>query len=111
MHMKKYLFIALILLLVALQARLWVGDGSIAHVVNLKREIARQTQENQDLRAHNARLAAEVNALKTDKSAVEERARQSMGLIKKGETFFMVIDEPEEEGAPDDTHNSGSLQK
>lgn len=93
MDIKKFLFAALVLLLVALQARLWAGDGSLAHVVNLKREIAKQSEANQALRAHNARLAAEVDALKTDKSAVEARARHTMGLIKEGETFFMVIDE------------------
>ncbi|MBX2859549.1 MAG: septum formation initiator family protein [Cellvibrionaceae bacterium] len=102
MDLKKLLFVVLILLLVSLQARLWGGDGSIAHVVNLKREIAKQSEQNQALRAHNSRLAAEVKALKTDQSAMEARARQSMGLIKEGETFFMVIDESAQD-APDET--------
>jgi len=102
MHIKTLILAALILLLITLQVRLWVGEGSIAQVVGLKREIEEQKKENEMLRARNDRLAAEVETLKNGNEAVEARARTDMGLIKKGETFFMVIDEKDEPESTDE---------
>lgn len=91
----KWLAIILVVTLLALQYRLWMGEGSIASVVSLNREIAKQKEENARLRARNRLLAAEVDALKQGKDAIEERARNDMGMIKEGETFFMIVDETE----------------
>lgn len=102
MQIKTLILAALILLLITLQVRLWVGEGSIAQVVGLKREIEEQKKENEMLRARNDRLAAEVETLKNGNEAVEARARTDMGLIKKGETFFMVIDEKDEPESTDE---------
>lgn len=87
----KWLVCALVIALLYLQYRLWIADGSIATVVQLQTEIDKQTAENSRLRAHNRVLSAEVEALKTDPSAIEERARTDLGLIKKDETFFMLL--------------------
>lgn len=89
----KWLAIILVIALLALQYRLWMGEGSIASVVSLNREIAKQKEENARLRERNRLLAAEVDALKQGKDAIEERARNDMGMIKEGETFFMIVDE------------------
>lgn len=89
----KWLMTVLIVVLVALQYRLWVGDGSIAHVVRLQQEISKQRAENERLRERNRLLAAEVNALKNGYDAIEERARTDMGMIKEGETFFMIVED------------------
>ncbi len=84
--------VILILLLAGLQYRLWVGEGSFAEVAQLKREIAEQEKENQRLRARNDVLAREVSALKTGTTLLEERARSELGMIKEGETFYMIVD-------------------
>lgn len=84
----------LIALLVLLQYPLWIGNGSVWAVWQLHREIAAQTQENAQLRERNRTLAAEVVDLKNGLAAIEERARIELGMIKRGETFFQVIDEP-----------------
>ena len=39
----------------------------------------------------NNALRAEVNDLKKGTDAIEERAREELGMIKKGETYFQVI--------------------
>lgn len=93
----KWLAIILVVALLALQYRLWMGEGSIASVVSLNREIAKQKEENARLRERNRFLAAEVDALKQGKDAIEERARNDMGMIKEGETFFMIVDETDKD--------------
>lgn len=80
------------MVLLMLQYRLWVGEGSVAHRQSLKRQIETQQLENDQLKARNEALALEVKALKKGLEGVEERARQDMGMIKDGETFFMVIE-------------------
>jgi cell division protein FtsB len=86
--------LGLIALLVILQYPLWFGSGGLFAVWSLKREIAAQQGENARLHERNQVLAAEVIDLKKGVEAVEERARVELGMIKRGETFFQVIDEP-----------------
>lgn len=90
--MKKLLLVIIVVLL-GFQYRLWIGDGSLADVARLKKEITKQQAENQRLIARNRLLAAEVKSLKFGHDAVEERARTEMGMIKKGETYYMIVDE------------------
>lgn len=81
-----------IVLLLGLQYRLWVGEGSVAHRVELQKKIEQQQAENDSLKERNRVLALEVDALKNGLDAVEERAREQMGMVKEGETFFMIVD-------------------
>ncbi len=92
----KWLIAVMLLILAGLQYRLWVGEGSLADVVRLNQEIDEQQLENERLLERNKVLAAEVKGLKSGLEAVEERAREDLGMIKPGETFFMVV-EPKEE--------------
>lgn len=89
----KWLITVLIVLLALLQYRLWFGDGSLPGVWQLQQQIEQQKGENEKLRERNAALEAEVKDLKQGMSAIEERARSELGLIKKGETFYQVIDD------------------
>ena len=41
----------------------------------------------------NKRIAEEVKSLKTNLGSIEEKARKDLGMIKQGETFYLVIDE------------------
>ncbi len=87
----KWLIAVLIVVLVYLQCRLWFGEGSFANLTQLHSEITKQSAENARLRERNRLLAAEVTALKNNQDALEERARSDLGMIRKGETFFMVL--------------------
>ncbi|MBU3070225.1 cell division protein FtsB [Aestuariicella sp. G3-2] len=91
----KWLIPILLILLAGLQYRLWVGEGSLADVVRLNEEIKTQSLENDRLRERNRVLATEVKGLKSGIDAVEERAREDLGMIKPDETFFMVVDPSE----------------
>lgn len=88
-------FIGLLtVLLLLLQYRLWVGEGSLADVWRLRQAVALQEQENESLDQRNRVLAAEVIDLKKGTEAIEERARQDLGMIREGEIFFQVVESP-----------------
>ncbi|WP_151670473.1 cell division protein FtsB [Nitrincola schmidtii] len=90
--MFRLLLLFLVLLLAALQYRLWLGDPNIRQVWQLEQAIIDQRRENQLLTERNQRLEAEVADLKEGLKAIEERARSEMGLIQEGETFFRLIE-------------------
>lgn len=86
----KWLWVISLALLVALQYRLWVGEGSLAHVAQLKQEITSQQSENEKLLERNRVLTAEVIELKQGLETIEERARHELGMVKEGETLFQL---------------------
>ena len=92
----KTLIIILTVLLILLQVKLWTGNGSIPKVWELKSAIEIKQQEKRHLSERNQVLEAEVRDLKSGLEAIEERARLELGMIKKGETFFQVIEPPQE---------------
>jgi cell division protein FtsB len=87
----KYFNLVLLILLAALQYRLWVGHGSLPDVWRLEELHAAQIAENRELAERNQSLAAEVLDLKDGLGAVEERARSEMGMIMEGETFYQIV--------------------
>ncbi|MBU3057738.1 cell division protein FtsB [Pseudomonas indica] len=87
-----WLFVVLVLVLAGLQYRLWVGDGSLAQVTELKRQIAEQKGENERLIERNRILEAEVLELKKGMETVEERARHELGMVKEGETLYQLAE-------------------
>ena len=87
----KVAVIALILLLAALQYRLWFGQGSLPAVSDLRARVTRESHENTKLAARNQRLEHEVASLKHGDQAIESRARSELGMIKGNETFYLVV--------------------
>lgn len=88
----KLLWTTMVVVILLLQVRLWVGEGSFAQVWALEKSIAEQREENAELATRNERLYAEVRNLRNEQSAVEERARMNLGLIRDDETFFLVVE-------------------
>ena len=89
----KWIIGILLILLVVLQYRLWIGEGSLAHAHRLEGNIKVQQAENDRMCERNRILDVEVDELKTGLDTIEERARNDIGLIKKDETFFMILEE------------------
>ncbi|MFC1748595.1 cell division protein FtsB [Pseudomonadota bacterium] len=89
----KWIIAVLIIFLLALQYKLWVGHGSMAEVNRLQHAIEEQKTENKKLSERNDALSAEVKDLKQGYDAIEERARSELGMIKQDETFYQIIDE------------------
>ena len=92
----RILVAILLVLLLVLQYDLWVGEGSLATVWHLQKAVDSQQLENIHLKERNETLAAEVKDLKTGLDAIEERARNDLGMIKEGETYIQVVEEPAE---------------
>ena len=90
--MLRYIALLLLILLLALEVKLWTGDWSMREVWRLRQRVSEQKLENQKLKQRNEALSAEVQDLKNGKEAIEERARSELGLVKPGETFYQVVE-------------------
>jgi cell division protein FtsB len=82
--------LALIALLVFVQAQLWVGDAGKPRAIGLQLQLERQQQANAAARYRNGQLAAEVRDLREGLEMVEERARQELGMVKPNEVFVQI---------------------
>ncbi len=83
-----------------LQYPLWFGSGGVFAIWRLNREISTQQQENAQLKDRNQALEADVDDLKQGLDAIEERARTELGMVKKGEVFYQIIEEPQDKSLP-----------
>ncbi len=84
----------LVVLLLLLQYPLWLGKGSWLKVWDLHRQVEAQQQVNQQTQTRNAVLDAEVRDLKQGTAAIEERARNELGMIKRDEVFYQILEDP-----------------
>lgn len=89
----KVLSFILVVLIALLQYPLWVGKGSWLKVWKFDQQVVTQHEINQKVQIRNAALDAEVRDLKQGSDAIEERARSELGMIKKDEIFFHVLEE------------------
>lgn len=92
MNQRRLLIIGAGAILLLLQYPLWFGSGGLLTLWQLQREIDHQRAENARLKERNEALEAEVADLKQGLAAIEERARNELGMVKKGETFFQVVE-------------------
>lgn len=91
-----------------LQYRLWFGDGNVLELRRMQDRIVELQREGERRRQRNAALDAEVTDLKQGTEAIEESARQNLGMIKEGEVFVQLVDDRPDTKAPapskDDPH-------
>lgn len=90
--LMKPLIFFLLILFVLLQIKLWSVDGGLKESWYLSEELEKQRAENQQRHERNDVLEAEVRDLKGGMAAIEERARNELGMIRKGETFFQLVE-------------------
>ena len=91
----KWIALVLIVLLALLQYRLWFGKNSISDYRHMQQQITQMTEQNARLTQRNLILRADIDDLKSGEESLEERARNELGLIKQGETFFRIVPENE----------------
>ncbi|WP_238946883.1 septum formation initiator family protein [Seongchinamella unica] len=82
----------LLVLLVVLQYRLWIAEGSIAEQQRLKAQVEEFTRVNAELESRNAVLEREVLELQSGNAGVEQRAREQLILVREGEVFYQIED-------------------
>ena len=80
------------MLIVHLQYRLWFGDGSVEQILEYQQRLGKLQQQAKQKHERNEALYAEVLDLRKGQEAIEERARHDLGMIKKDETFFQVLE-------------------
>mgnify|MGYP003378529666 CR=1 FL=1 len=62
-----------------------------AEVVALERQLGSMSATNEELRARNERLEVEVAEFRNGLDSVEEMAREELGMVRQGETFYVVV--------------------
>jgi cell division protein FtsB len=87
---NRFLPALLAIVLVVLQAQLWLGRGSIPVVAELERKVQEQKKANDKARLVNEQLGAEINDLKEGLHMVEERARNELGMVKPNEIYVQI---------------------
>jgi cell division protein FtsB len=88
----KILLSIIILLVSLLQYRLWYGNGGIEEIKALQQRLDDLKEQVEEKKERNEALYAEVEDLRKGQEALEERARDELGMIREGETFFQVLE-------------------
>jgi cell division protein FtsB len=94
----RWLALAFVALIVALQYPMWLGKGGWLQVREFDRQITAQKQTNAALKLRNDALDADVRDLKSGFEAIEERARSELGMVKQDEVFFQLQQRPGRSG-------------
>ncbi|CAI2158855.1 MULTISPECIES: cell division protein FtsB [Serratia] len=102
------LTLLLLALLGWLQYSLWLGKNGIHDYVRVNDDVVAQQSNNAKLKARNDQLFAEIDDLNGGQEAIEERARNELGMIKPGETFYRLVPEPSGRNAASATQNNPS---
>jgi cell division protein FtsB len=87
----RSLILILLVVLLALQVKMWFGEGGYSDVKRLAARVEEQARENETLAQRNRELQAEVEDLRQGLHAVEERARSELGMVKENEQFYQVV--------------------
>ena len=92
--------LGLVGLVIALQYALWFGKSNVVDLVRLRQTVDSLERENISLRERNERLHADVNEIKNRMEAIEAQAREQLGLILPGETYFQIVNPPSQGDVP-----------
>ncbi|MCC7220734.1 MAG: cell division protein FtsB [Candidatus Contendobacter sp.] len=84
----------LIAIVLLLQYLLWIAGDGVRQTYSLRVSIQAQTEENAELTERNQALEADIKDLKNGLTAIEERARTEMGMIRPDETFYRILEQP-----------------
>lgn len=86
----KILILVILVLIAHFQYRLWLGTDSIKQIEATEQQLANLKKQVDEKKQRNDALYAEVEDLRKGQEALEERARDELGMIKENETFFQV---------------------
>jgi cell division protein FtsB len=87
----RLLLLVLFLLACLIQYPLWMGKGGWFKVWDMQKQVAKQRETNDSMRARNAALDAEVKSLASGTEAIEEHARGELGMMRDGEVFVNIL--------------------
>ena len=86
-----------------MQVNIWLTKDGYSRIVEIKRLIQDQQQENDEMSSRNSQLKEEIKDLKDGYAVIEEKAREDIGMIKEGEEFYLLTEpKPDLEAKTDD---------
>ena len=94
---RIWLAVAVWALALLIQKPLWFGQGGWFHVGELEHKLVEAKQDIEHEKTENEALVAEVRSLKEGTTAIEERARHELYMVRNGEVLFRVKASPEEQ--------------
>lgn len=89
---NKLIIILFILISLTLQIKLWHKNRGIDNIMQLNKEIAQKTKELNNLKLRNNILLDNIQLFKKNHAYIEEQARVVLGMIKKNETYYRIIE-------------------
>ncbi len=104
----RVLSLILFIVLLIFQYQLWFGEHGVRDLRVLQAQLRDKQVQTDALAARNRALAAEIKDLKTGLTAVEERARNDLGMIRDGEVFFHVVGPQTDSASPAATDKATS---
>jgi len=76
---------------VELQYLLWFDENGWKKYDQLQQRIATQLSENSKIQIKNQAISNDIIMVKNGLEGVETIAREELGMIKKGEQFYLII--------------------
>lgn len=74
-----------------LQYSLWYGKNNVFDYQDNVKLLEDLHKDNDQLKARNEQMFAEINNLQSGYEAIEERARSHLGMVKPEEYFYRII--------------------
>ncbi len=75
-----------------MQVNIWLTKDGYSRIVEIKRLMQDQQEENDEMASRNSQLKEEIKDLKDGYAAIEEKAREDIGMIKEGEEFYLITE-------------------
>ena len=88
----RSIIVFLLLALLGLQYKLWLGDGSVRQWLHLQNKLTAFEEENKTLAERTRAIEADILELKSGDQALEEQARYELGMVKDDETYYQCTD-------------------
>lgn len=87
----KLFRLVLIIILFGLHYRLWFGDNAYSEHLSMSKKVTQLNEANEALKMRNKIMMADIKDLKSGLDAIEEKARNELGLVKRNETFYRIV--------------------
>ncbi|AJR07549.1 cell division protein FtsB [Photobacterium gaetbulicola] len=87
----RLLNLLLLAILSWLQYDFWLGKNGMVDYLAVRDNVVVQQQANAELAQRNQQMYFEIHDLHRGQEAIEERARNELGMIGTGETFFRIV--------------------
>ncbi len=78
-----------------LQYVLWFSQTGLVASWRLHKVAVLQQKNNESVAETNSLLVADIAGLKNGNEAIEARARHDLGMVKKNETYYQVLQLPQ----------------